>query len=84
MPSYATPAVLAAPSARQRSRTSGGRRWSALAGTPPSEGPSDPVRGLRQRHGTDWEEAWPNATRQEQESAVPEQKVTGWLSRLRR
>ncbi len=37
-----------------------------------------------QRHGTDWEEAWPNATRQEQESAVPEQKATGWLSRLRR
>ncbi|MEV5342023.1 hypothetical protein AB0K93_26600 [Streptomyces sp. NPDC052676] len=39
-----------------------------------------------QRHETDWEQTWPGATRQEpeQEQAVPEQKTTGWLSRLRR
>ncbi|MGW1769808.1 hypothetical protein ACWCQL_37905 [Streptomyces sp. NPDC002073] len=38
------------------------------------------------RHETDWEETWPGATRQDQEQdqAVPEQKTTGWLSRLRR
>ncbi|MFE7537248.1 hypothetical protein ACFU67_23605 [Streptomyces rhizosphaericola] len=36
-----------------------------------------------QRHETIWDDAWLGATRQEQESAVPEQK-TGWLSRLRR
>ncbi|MFE2273335.1 replication-relaxation family protein [Streptomyces lavendulae] len=39
-----------------------------------------------QRHETDWERTWPGATRQEpeQDQAVPEQKATGWLSRLRR
>ncbi|MGW1007728.1 replication-relaxation family protein [Streptomyces sp. NPDC002520] len=41
-----------------------------------------------QRHETDWEETWPGVTRQGQDQgqgqAVPEQKATGWLSRLRR
>ncbi|MFI2511570.1 hypothetical protein [Streptomyces sp. NPDC018972] len=39
-----------------------------------------------QRHETDWEQAWPGVKRQDQEQgqAVPKQKVTGWLSRLRR
>ncbi|MET9656760.1 hypothetical protein [Streptomyces sp. NPDC006510] len=41
-----------------------------------------------QRHETDWEQAWPGAIRRDQEQdqdrAVPEQKATGWLSRLRR
>ncbi|MEV5142567.1 replication-relaxation family protein [Streptomyces syringium] len=41
-----------------------------------------------QRHEIDWEEAWPGAIRRDQEQAqaqaVPEQKATGWFSRLRR
>ncbi|MFJ2774354.1 hypothetical protein [Streptomyces sp. NPDC087300] len=36
-----------------------------------------------QRHETDWKQAWPAASR-DQEQAVSEQKATGWLSRLRR
>ncbi|MFE5896905.1 hypothetical protein ACFQ67_05705 [Streptomyces sp. NPDC056488] len=39
-----------------------------------------------QWHEIDWEQAWPGTTGQEpeQESAMPEQKAAGWLSRLRR
>lgn len=49
---------------------------------------ASPAAGTRehQRHETDREETWPGATRQDldQDQAVPEQKATGWLSRLRR
>ncbi|MFD4635499.1 hypothetical protein ACFVYR_37830 [Streptomyces sp. NPDC058284] len=43
-----------------------------------------------QRHENDWEQAWPGVKvkrleqDQEHDRAVPEQKATGWLSRLRR
>lgn len=42
-----------------------------------------------QRQQIDWEQAWPgNPIRpdqdHEQDQAVPEQRTTGWLSRLRR
>ncbi|MEU6621945.1 hypothetical protein ABZ926_14390 [Streptomyces litmocidini] len=63
-------------------------RWQAVEctgwGALPPEAHPTLCGGCDQRHGTDWEEAWPDATRQEQEPAVPEQKATGWLSRLRR
>jgi hypothetical protein len=47
-----------------------------------------PCGNCDQRHETDWEQAWPGVIRQDQEQdqdqAVPEQKATSWLSRLRR
>lgn len=52
-------------------------------GRAPSGGPSGLCGDCDQRRGTDWEDAWPDATREEQEPAVPEQKATGWLSRPR-
>ncbi|WP_329467368.1 hypothetical protein [Streptomyces sp. NBC_01431] len=67
-------------------------RWQAVERTggdalPPERRPTL-CGDCDQRHEIDWEQTWPGAIRQDQDQAqdqaVPEQKATGWLSRLRR
>ncbi|MEU2565062.1 replication-relaxation family protein [Streptomyces longispororuber] len=66
-------------------------RWQAVErtgwGTVPMEARPTLCGDCDQQHETELEEAWPGVSKkrhQEQERVVPEQKATGWFSRLRR